>query len=148
MEAITIHLSSNFDDMHLDDIHEMLSKSYWIPGITRNEILKGMQNSALVVGAFIESGRQVGFLRVISDKVRFAYLLDVIVHENYRHRGIGQKMMAYTMEDPDLKDVYHWLLITKDAHGVYAKFGFTALEAPGMYMNIRNPRPDRSDYQG
>ena len=75
---MAVEISSIQEKLNLSSIHSMLSKVSWSPGITENEILKGINNSALVVGAYIEQGRQIGFLRVVSDKVRFAYFMDVV----------------------------------------------------------------------
>jgi ribosomal protein S18 acetylase RimI-like enzyme len=143
-----IHIDSSRERIQLDEVQAMLSGAFWSPGITRNEIRKGMANSALVVGAYLPSGRQTGFLRVISDKVRFAYILDVIVHEEYRHQGIGQRMVRFALSHPELEDVYQWFLITKDAHGVYEKCGFQVLQNPEQWMAIRRPRPERKEYEG
>ncbi|MFA4877583.1 MAG: GNAT family N-acetyltransferase [Methanoregula sp.] len=143
-----IELSAERDRLRPDDIHAMLSKTYWSPGITKNEILKGIKNSALAVGAYREDGRQVGFCRVISDRVRFAYLLDVIVAEDCRHRGTGQSLVRFAVAHPDLSDVYQWLLKTSDAHGVYGKCGFTPVEDPERWMGRMQPRPERKEYVG
>ena len=143
-----VNISSNKEDLRIDDIHNMLSKVFWSPNITENEILKGIKNSALAVGAYTESGQQIGFLRVVSDKVRFAYLLDVVVNEAYRRQGIGQRMVKFALSHPELKDVYQWLLITKDAHGVYEKCGFELLKNPEKWMSIIKPRPDRANFIG
>ena len=145
---MTIHIRSNKKDIRIDDIHNMLSKVYWSPHITKNEILKGIKNSELVVGAYTESGQQIGFLRVVSDKVRFAYLQDVVVNEGYRKQGIGQEMVKFALSHRKLKDVYQWILITKDAHGVYEKCGFESLKNPEKWMAIIKPRPDRADFIG
>lgn len=142
-----IKISSEQNELRMSDIHAMLSNAFWSLGITEKEIYKGIQNSALVVGAY-DNKQQVGFLRVISDKIRFAYIMDVIVAESYRRKGIGQKMVKFAMEHIEMKDVYQWLLITKDAHGVYAKCGFQKLRNPELWMSIINPRPDRHNYNG
>ena len=143
-----VEISSNKKNLRINDIHKMLSKVFWSPNITENEILKGITNSALVVGAYNERGKQIGFLRVVSDKVRFAYILDVVVHEDYRRQGIGQKMVKFTLSHPELKDVYQWLLVTMDAHGVYEKCGFELLKNPEKWMSIITPRPDRANFMG
>ncbi len=140
---MTVDISADEDSRRIDDIQRMLSKVFWCPGITKEEILKGIKNSALVVGAYTEKGRQVGFLRVVSDKVRFAYLLDVVIHEDCRRQGLGQKMVGFALSHPELKDVYQWFLRTKDAHGVYQKLGFEPLKNPEKWMSIIKPRPDR-----
>ena len=141
-------ISSNNEDLRIDDIREMLSKVFWCPNIIKNEILKGIKNSALVVGAYTEQGKQIGFLRVVSDKVRFAYFLDVVVHEDYRQQGIGQRMLRFAFSHPELKDVHQWLLRTKDAHGVYEKCGFEPLQNPEEWMAKMDPRPDRANFIG
>ena len=106
-------------------------------------MIQGASNSALLVGAFTSDNKQIGFSRVISDKTRFAYILDVVVDENYREHGIGQAMIRYILNHPDLKDVYQWLLLTKDAHGVYKKVGFNPVARPDDWMEIRQERPKR-----
>ncbi|MBI5116891.1 GNAT family N-acetyltransferase [Candidatus Poribacteria bacterium] len=145
---VGIDIDSSRERIRLDDVQEMLSKAYWCRGITENEIKKGMDNSALVVGAYLPEGRQIGFLRVISDKVRFAYLLDVIVHDEHRGRGMGRRMVRFAISHPELKDVYQWVLITKDAHGVYEKLGFQALQDTWKWMSKWKARPERKEYDG
>jgi ribosomal protein S18 acetylase RimI-like enzyme len=134
--------------LRLYEIQQMLSAAYWSPGITIPEIEKGIRNSALVVGVYDNDGRQVGFCRVISDKTRFAYLLDVIVAEDCRHQGIGQMMVRFATTHPELKDVYQWLLKTSDAHGMYAKCGFVPPEDPERWMAQWHPRPERKEFSG
>ena len=141
-------ISSGKEKLCIDDVQKMLSKMVWSPGITKNEILKGIDNSALIVGAYIENGTQIGFLRVVSDKTRFAYLMDVVVNENCRGQGIGQKMVNFALSHPELKDVYQWFLMTADAHGVYEKCGFEPVKNPERLMSIIKPRPERSNFEG
>jgi GNAT superfamily N-acetyltransferase len=145
---MTVEISANNENLRIDDIHTILSKVFWSPNITKAEILKGIKNSALVVGAYSGGTHQIGFLRVVSDKVRFAYLMDVVVHEDYRRQGIGQRMVNFALSHPELKDVYQWILFTKDAHDVYEKCGFTLLKNQENWMSIMLPRPDRANFIG
>ena len=130
------------DAMNFAKVTAMLATAFWCEGISESEVRQGAENSALVVGAFL-GGEQVGYARAISDKTRFAYILDVYVDERFRRRGIGQMMVRGILGHEDLKDVYQWLLITKDAHGVYEKLGFRVTARPGDWMEIRTPRPRR-----
>jgi N-acetylglutamate synthase-like GNAT family acetyltransferase len=141
-DGIIIEFKDGFDNMNFDKVTELLANEFWTPGIKKNEILKGAENSALLVGAFV-NGVQIAYARVISDKTRFAYILDVVVNDKYRKQGIGQKMINYILEYPDMQDVYQWLLITKDAHEVYKKVGFEIMSRPNDWMEIRTTRPDR-----
>lgn len=138
-----IRIINGYDNIDFDKVTEMLSKSFWTPGIGIQEVKQGAINSALVIGAFTDDDKQVGYARVISDKTRFAYILDVIVDENYRRKGIGQKMMKAILNHGDLKDVYQWLLITRDAHEVYKKVGFKVTARPLDWMEIKQHRPER-----
>jgi len=129
--------------MQFEEIAKMLSHAYWSQGISQSEVEKGASNSALLVGAFTVENKQIGYARAISDKTRFAYITDVIVHEDYRKNGIGQLLMKNILESEELSDVYQWLLITKDAHEVYQKVGFSVVARPNDWMEIRKPRPER-----
>jgi GNAT superfamily N-acetyltransferase len=80
---------------------------------------------------------------VISDRTLFAYILDVIVSGKFRRQGIGQAMINHILAHHDLKNVYQWMLTTKDAHGVYRKAGFNPIARSGDWMEIRHNRPER-----
>ena len=135
-------IKHGFDQMNFDQVRDMLKKVFWSIDIKNEEIIQGAKNSALLVGVF-KSDEQIGFARVISDKTRFAYIMDVVVHEKYRLQGIGQLMINYILSHPDLKDVYQWLLRTRDAHGVYNKVGFKQIGNPEEWMEIMHDRPQR-----
>lgn len=141
-QNISWEIKFGFDQMDFVKVTEMLSGAFWSKDIKIYEVKQGAQNSALIAGVF-DQGNQIGYARVISDKTRFGYILDVIVDEKYRRRGIGQLMVNGILRHEDLKDVYQWLLITKDAHGVYKKSGFSSLSLPDWWMEIRNERPKR-----
>jgi ribosomal protein S18 acetylase RimI-like enzyme len=120
----------------------MLENVYWSRGIKEAEIIQGASGSTLVAGAF-RNGNQIGYARVVSDKTRFAYILDVVVHEAYRKSGIGRALVNSLLAHEEMKSVYQWMLQTKDAHGVYRKLGFAVIANPECWMEIRNPRPLR-----
>lgn len=111
-------------------VREWLARSYWTPGIEREVIERAALNSALVIGAFAPEGVQAGFMRVVSDKVRFAYLCDVIVADEWRGRGVGRTMVQHALEHPELSTVRTWTLATRDAHGVYEPLGFKPMSHP------------------
>ena len=136
-------IRDGMEAMDFPKVTQMQAKSFWSPGIKIDEVVKGATNSALVVGTFDNAQNQIGYARVVSDKTRFAYIMDVYVDENFRKKGICQEMINYILSHKELKDVYQWLLITKDAHGVYSKVGFKPISNPSAWMEIRNKRPER-----
>ena len=129
-------------EMDFERVRCMLAESFWSPGISHAEVVRGAENSALVVGAFFD-GLQIAYARVISDKIRFAYILDVYVAEAHRRKGVARTMMRHILAHRELKDVYQWLLITKDAHSVYSALGFAPVSRPLDWMEIRSVRPER-----
>lgn len=133
-------IKDGFENMDFEKVTGLLATAFWSEGIKEDEVRQGAQNSALVAGTFTESGNQVGYARVISDKTRFAYILDVFVAENHRKKGIGQGMIDFILAHPGLKDVYQWMLITRDAHKVYEKSGFRPLTRTDSWMEIRQER--------
>ena len=116
--------------MAFTTVREWLARSYWTPGIEREVIERASRNSALVIGAFSEDGAQAGFMRVVSDKVRFAYLCDVIVADEWRGRGVARRMVRHALDHPELMTVRTWTLATRDAHGVYEPLGFKPMSHP------------------
>ncbi|MFN3235287.1 MAG: GNAT family N-acetyltransferase [Gammaproteobacteria bacterium] len=81
-----------------------------------------MRNS-LCFGVY-DGAKQIGFGRVITDYSEFASVWDIFVDEAYRGKGLGKALMKMIMEDPKIKGVYRWFLMTEDAHKLYEKFGF------------------------
>jgi len=116
-------------------VHAWLTSSYWSPGITRARVERAARHSALVLGAYL-GAEQVAYLRVISDKTRFAYFCDIWVEASHRRRGLARAMVRYAMEHPEFSSVT-WLLATADAHGVYGPLGFAPLEQPQRWMACR-----------
>lgn len=112
-------------------------RSYWAKGRSREKIAKSIRNS-LCFGLYTADGQQVGFARVLSDFAVFAWIMDVFILEAYQRQGLGQILMKAIMEHPDLQDLERWGLGTKDAHGLYEKFGFRRLKTPETKMEKTN----------
>jgi N-acetylglutamate synthase-like GNAT family acetyltransferase len=119
-------------------LHGFLSQSYWSPGIPLETLQKAIVNS-ICFGAFHESGEQVGFARVVSDKATFAYLADVFVLPEFRGKGISNLIMEAYTNHPELQGLRRHMLVTRDAHGLYKKFGFTEAKNPENLMQKHNP---------
>jgi len=125
-------ISTNPSDFDIRAIHAALSTSYWAAGIPLETVARSVAHS-LCFGVFHDDA-QIGFARVITDRATFAYIGDVYILEAYRGRGLGTWLMATITAHPDLQGLRRWSLVTRDAHGLYAQFGFTALNEPGGYM--------------
>jgi len=117
--------------------HAYISTSYWAQGIPIDLLRKAIANS-LCVAAF-HQGAQVGFARVVTDKATFAYLADVYVLEAHRGRGLSRRLLGALLDHPELQGLRRLMLVTRDAQGLYEKFGFTALAHPERVMERHRP---------
>jgi GNAT superfamily N-acetyltransferase len=117
--------------------HAFLSGSYWAAGIPLAVVRKAIANS-LCVAAYA-GGAQVGFARVVTDRATFAYLADVYVLEAHRGRGLSRQLVAALLGHPELQGLRRLMLVTRDAHGLYEQFGFTALAHPERVMELHRP---------
>lgn len=120
-------------------IHQFLSQeSYWAQNRALEQTKRAIENS-LCFGLYHEE-QQIGFARVVSDCATFAYLGDVFILKEFRGRGLSKWLMQTIVEHPDLQGLRRWLLATRDAHGLYEQFDFTALKLPERWME--RPAPD------
>lgn len=130
-------ISSDTGRLDITAIHAFLSKTYWSPGIPFETLERAVRNS-VCVGAYAGK-QQVGFARAVTDKATFAYLADVYVLEEHRGKGLSRRMIEAMTELPELQGLRRMMLATRDAHGLYEKFGFTGLAAPNRFMELHNP---------
>lgn len=128
-------ISSERGDQQPEQIHAYLVRSYWAEGIPLDLVKRSIENS-LCFGLF-HNGRQIGLARVITDQATFAYLCDVYVLEEYRGQGLSKWMLETVFVDPDLQGLRRFMLATRDAHTLYAQYGFRAPENPETLMEIR-----------
>jgi GNAT superfamily N-acetyltransferase len=126
--------------LDIDLVHGFLQNSYWARG-RRRAIVERSIGHSLCFGVY-RAGQQIAFARVVSDRAVFAYLMDVFVLPEFRGRGISKALMRAVLEHPDLQNLRVFLLATRDAHGLYAQFGFRPLAEPERWMAIQDPDSD------
>lgn len=137
----TYEISTDPSRLQLDAIHAYLTRSYWSPGIPKEVVARAIANS-MCFGLYDAQGptdTQVGFARVVTDKASFAYLADVYVLEEHRRLGLSKRLVEAVLGHPELQGMRRFLLATRDAHGLYAQFGFEAPAKPENFMEIRTP---------
>lgn len=132
-----LEISTDRARLDVELIHEFLRTSYWAADIPREVVERSIENS-LCFGAY-RGGRQVGFVRVITDYATFGYVSDVFVVPEERGCGVAKAMMAALRAHPRLQGLRRLLLATKDAHGLYAQFGFEPLAKADWFMSIHDP---------
>lgn len=112
-------------------------ESAWARGESAGRICRALEHS-LPFGAYA-GPEQVAFARVITDHATFAYLSDVFVLPGWRGQGVGRGLMAAVLAHPDLQDLRHFLLVSREARPFYRTLGFAPLEAPERFMRLARP---------
>jgi GNAT superfamily N-acetyltransferase len=131
--ANEIIVSTDKSKLDLDVIfHYLNGVAYWSLGRSREVIARTIENS-MCFGLY-DSGKQVGFARVVTDKATFAWLCDVFVLESHAGKGLGKKLIGEVAAHPDLQGLKRFVLATRDAHGLYLQYGFEELKNPEMWM--------------
>jgi len=124
--------------LDMNGMQRYLERSYWADGIPRDILERAIANS-MPFGIHDAHG-QVGFARVISDHATFAYLADVFVLDAHRGKGLSKWLMECILAHPELQGLRRWVLVTRDAHGLYRRFGFHELEQSDRWMELRPRR--------
>ncbi len=139
-------ISTDPTRLDLSLIHRFLSEStYWATGRPLEVVRRSIENS-MPFGIYHER-RQVGFARVITDYATFAWIADVFVLPEHRGRGLSKWLMEVMLSHPDLQGFRRWVLGTKDAQGLYAKYGFAPLRRPERWMERAGENVvERADY--
>jgi len=135
-------ISTDPTEVDIDAVHAFLSATYWAEGIPRETVARAVAGS--IPFSLFHGGRQIGFARAITDRATFAYLADVYVLEEYRGQGLAHWLIEVVMAHPDLQGLRRFSLATRDAHGLYARFGFKPVSAPERQMEIARPGIYRS----
>jgi GNAT superfamily N-acetyltransferase len=127
-------VSDEKDLLDLDRIHKWLSdESYWAAGRSMELIERSIEHS-VAIGCYGPESTQVAFCRWVTDAATFAWLCDVYVDSDYRGKGLGTFLVESALAHPDVQGVRLLLLATRDAHGLYSKFGFVPGNASWMEL--------------
>lgn len=127
-----ISVSTDKSKLDVPFIQNFLKDVYWAAGRTLEEVQTTI-DSSFCFGIYLNDD-QIGFCRVITDYVVFAYVMDVFIAENHRGKGYSSILVNAMMTEPKLQEVKIWRLATSDAHFLYQKFGFKNLAHPEKMM--------------
>lgn len=134
--------------LDLGVVHRYISEeSYWGRGRAVEVVRRAVENS-LPFGIY-RGDETVGFARVVTDYATFGWVADVFVLPEHRGLGLSKWLMEVILSHPELQGFRRWLLATKDAHGLYRRFGFQDLRRPERFMERPDPKMSESpDYWG
>lgn len=127
-----ITVSIDKSKLDIPFIQDFLKDIYWAAGRTVEEVQTTI-DASICFGLYLNE-KQIGFARVITDYVVFAYIMDVFIDQKYRGKGYSSLLIEAVLNEPQLQKVTIWRLATRDAHFLYKKFGFTSLATPERMM--------------
>ena len=123
------------DQMNLSDIIRLLKSTYWADKRSEEQIEKSARNSSCY-GIYLEGeDKLAGFARVISDYATTYYLCDVVIDKDYQHKGLGTALVSY-IESLPVYEGLRGILITRDAHSLYRKFGYEVVDGRVMIKGL------------
>ncbi len=129
-------ISTDPSRLDLDRVHGWLSTdTYWARGCDRAAVDRAAANS-ITFGVYAPNGTQVGYARAVTDLTTFAWVADVYIDRSVRGRGLGVRLTEAIRDHLSPYGLRRIVLMTADAHEVYAKVGFTALPDPGRFMML------------
>ena len=127
-----ISVSADKNKLDIPFILSELKQVSWLAPKTLEEV-QTVIDASFCFGIYLED-KQIGFCRVITDYVVFAYVMDVFITAEQRGKGYASQLIKKMLLDPKLKDVKLWRLATSEAHFLYKKFGFDSLAHPNKMM--------------
>lgn len=126
-------ISTDRQRLDLQEIHNFLANhSYWAIGRSFEDVKKSIDHT-LPFGMYRDT-QLIGFARVLTDYVTFAYLADVFVLEPFQGKGLGQWLVEVILSHPELQSLRRWLLVTHNAQQFYRKVGFIELKNPEHHL--------------
>ncbi len=131
-------ITTNIDEMDFKVIYNFISTSYWAKGIPEQTLKKAIDHSLCF--AVLQGSSLVGFARMITDRATYAYLADVFIVESHRGQGLSKHLMDFMLSHLDLQGLRRIVLATRDAHGLYEKYGFAKLANPQTFMELWDPK--------
>jgi len=102
----------------------LVADEYWNEGVDRERLARAMRGSTVMVGVLDPEGRLVATARALSDGARSAWVGDVCVARAWRGKGLGQAIVEALLAHPRVRDADRVRLNTRDAQGLYERFGF------------------------
>jgi GNAT superfamily N-acetyltransferase len=125
-------VSADRNAIDFNAVYDFLKTTPWASGLSRDALNRAIRNSLCF--SLFEENRQIGFARVITDFVTYAYLCDVYVIEARRGQGLGSWLIRCVLGHPEIAALKRVALITHDAQDFYLQLGFRFIPKLDRYM--------------
>ncbi|MBD2043392.1 GNAT family N-acetyltransferase [Microcoleus sp. FACHB-672] len=135
---------SELNEQQVSELTELYAHEVWSQNRSREDVVKMLAASDVVIGLIDDSDHLIAFIRVLTDFVYRAFIYDVIVKSSHRNQGVGKKLMDSVVEHPQLQTVERLgLSCLPEMIPFYERWGFTS-EVGGVQLMARiNQNPAR-----
>ena len=117
---IDVRVNVRPSESELSDLCESVGWSRFGPDFI------ALDGYALTTSAWTRDGRLIAWTSVVSDNVRHAFLLDVMVHPAFQGQGIGRRVVLMAIEEMRSRGVTAFHVdCAPDRAAFYEKCGFT-----------------------
>ena len=132
---ISYSIVDGADKIDISEVMALLAQTYWADKRSLETVKHSMEHSRCYGVYLTDDHKLVGFARVISDFATTYYLCDVVIDEAHRGKGLGEALVSY-IENLDEYKGLRGVLITRDAHSLYEKFGYKTLNDRAMVKGL------------
>jgi len=134
-------ISTDKDRLDIQKVHEEVAATYWGKGRSMEETMMTIEKS-ICFGMYNEKEEQMAYARMMTDGLIFTYIMDVIVFDPYKGKGLGKRLVEHILNRQDVKMVNTVALKTMDAHSFYETLGFKRVGDSEMWMSIERVKYD------
>jgi len=135
------YISTDKDKLDIQTVHKEVTSTYWGKGRSMEETMMTIEKSTCF-GMYDKNDQQIAYARMITDGLIFAYIMDVIVFDPYKGKGLGKRLVEHILNQQDVKKVNTVALKTMDAHSFYENLGFKRVGDSKMWMSIERVKYD------
>lgn len=135
MEAYRYKIVDGASVLDIREVMGLLRQTYWANTRTQEQVSASMEHASCYGIMLEQEEKLVGFARVISDYATTYYLCDVVIDAQYQRQGLGKALVSY-IEGLPVYQGLRGILITRDAHALYEKFGYQTLNGRAMVKGL------------
>ena len=113
-------------ESQVSDLMDLYKNEFWSDKRTREDVVKMLASTDVIIGLVDECDRLIGITRVLTDFVYRAMIFDVIIKPTHRKMGLGAKLMDAVLNHPRLQTVEHFYLnCLPNMIPFYERWGFS-----------------------
>ncbi len=127
-------------ESQISDLMELYKNEFWCDKRTREDVVKMLAATDVIIGLVDEGDRLIAFTRVMTDFVYRAMVFDVIVNQAHRKMGLGAQLMDAVINHPKLQAVEKsYLSCLPKMIPFYERWGFTDHMGEMKFMGRKKP---------